>query len=112
MTSIPRYAIYYAPTPGSALNRFGAGLLGYDAFSGDDVAFPDGIAQAVPDWHDLTRDPRKYGFHATLKAPFVLAEGKGEAQLIDACATFAGKARPIPVITPVVNPISGFIAVV
>ena len=69
------------PAPGSDLDRFGAHLLGYDAFSGEDLPFPDGIAQAVPDWRELTQDPRKYGFHATLKAPMALADGKTEAEL-------------------------------
>jgi putative phosphonate metabolism protein len=109
MASFPRYAIYYVSAPGSDLDRFGAQLLGYDAFSGEPLPFPDGVA---PDWHDLTRDPRKYGFHATLKAPLSLAAGKTEAQLLAACETFAGKPRPIPVIRPVVDSISGFIAVV
>jgi putative phosphonate metabolism protein len=112
MANYPRYAIYYVPAPGSDLDRFGAALLGYDAFCGDDLPFSDGITQAVPDWHDLTQDPRKYGFHATLKAPFALAPGRVEAELIAACETFAGAARPIPVIIPVVKAISGFIAVV
>jgi hypothetical protein len=31
MANYPRYAIYYTATPGSALDRFGAALLGYDA---------------------------------------------------------------------------------
>ena len=69
MADYPRYAIYYTPAPGSDLDRFGAQLLGYDAFTGVDLPFPDSILQMSPDWHDLTRDPRKYGFHATLKAP-------------------------------------------
>ena len=112
MTSHPRYAIYYVPAPGSNLNGFGAGLLGYDALSGDDLPFPDSITGVVPDWHELTRDPRKYGFHATLKAPFALAPGHSEAELIAACEAFAATARPIPVITPMVRTISGFIAVV
>ena len=112
MTSYPRYAIYFVPEPGSDLNRFGAELLGCDAFSGDDLPFPDSITQAVPDWRDLTEDPRKYGFHATLKAPFALLPGRSEAELIAACEAFAVTARPIPVITPVVKAISGFIAVV
>ena len=30
---------------------------------------------ALPAWAELTREPRKYGFHATLKAPFRLAAG-------------------------------------
>jgi 2'-5' RNA ligase len=60
----------------------------------------------------LTTDPRKYGFHATLKAPLSLAQGKTEAELVAACEAFADKPRPIPLITPVVDSISGFIAVV
>jgi putative phosphonate metabolism protein len=112
VTSRPRYAIYYVPAPDGDLHRFGADLLGYDAGSGEEQPFPDGITQAVPDWHELTRDPRKYGFHATLKAPFALALGKSETELIAACEAFAGTARPIPVITPVVKAISGFVALV
>lgn len=111
MADNPRYAIYYAPPPGSDLDRFGAGLLGYDAFSGEDSPFPDGILQAVPDWRDLTSDPRKYGFHATLKAPMSLADGKTEAELLAACATFAATPRAIPEIRPVIGSIEGFIAV-
>jgi putative phosphonate metabolism protein len=112
MATFPRYAIYYVSTPGSDLDRFGAQLLGYDAVSGKDVPFPDGITQSVPDWRDLTRDPRKYGFHATLKAPLSLAPGRTESDLVAACKSFAATPRPIPVISPVVHAISGFIAVV
>jgi putative phosphonate metabolism protein len=108
----PRYAIYYTPEPGSDLDRFGAELLGYDATSGEDPAFPDGILQLAPDWRELTCDPRKYGFHATLKAPHALVPGKTEAELLAACEAFARTPQPIPVITPVVGSISGFIAVV
>jgi len=112
MANFPRYAIYYVSEPGSDLDRFGAQLLGYDAFSGEDLPFPDGVAQIAPDWQEVTRDPRKYGFHATLKAPLALAHGKTEAQLVTACEAFAAAPRPIPVIRPVVGSISGFIAVV
>jgi putative phosphonate metabolism protein len=109
MANYPRYAIYYAPTPDSALDRFGAQMLGYDAFGGDDLPFPDGV---TPDWRELTQDPRKYGFHATLKAPMALADGKTEVQLTAACEVFAAKARRIPIIAPIVDSISGFIAVI
>ena len=108
----PRYAIYFVSAPGSELDRFGAQLLGYDAFCGEDLPFPDDIMQMAPDWLDLTRDPRKYGFHATLKAPLSLADGRSEAGILAACQSFAERPRPIPVIKPVVNSISGFIAVV
>jgi putative phosphonate metabolism protein len=112
MANYPRYAIYYVPAPGSDLDRFGAHLLGYDAFGGGDLPFADGIEQAVPDWREMTQDPRKYGFHATLKAPMPLAPDASEAELLAACRTFAGTPRTIPVIRPVVDSISGFITVV
>src|ERR1700733_14586653 len=108
----PRYAIYYTSEPGGDLDRFGTELLGYDATTGEDVAFPDVVLRRAPDWRELTRDPRKYGFHATLKAPLALAPGKTEAELLAACEAFARTPRPIPVIKPVVGSISGFIAVV
>jgi putative phosphonate metabolism protein len=108
----PRYAIYFTPEPGSDFDRFGAELLGRDATTGQDLSFPAGTLQLAPDWRELTRDPRKYGFHATLKAPHSLAPGKTEAELLAACEAFARTPRSIPVISPVVGSISGFIAVV
>ena len=112
MTETPRYALYYAPPPRSELGRFGAHLLGYDAFSGKTLRLPVDIEQMLPDWGELTQDPRKYGFHATLKAPMWLADGKTEIELLAACASFAGSPRRIPVIKPVVNAIGDFIAIV
>ena len=112
MTGFPRYAIYFVPAADSDLYRFGADILGYDAFSGDDLPFPEGIVDTVPDWHELTRDPRKYGFHGTLKAPFALAAGSREADLIAACKDFCSRAHEVPAIQPVVRSISDFIAIV
>jgi putative phosphonate metabolism protein len=112
MSNYPRYAIYHAPAQASDLHRFGTAILGYDAASGDDAPFPADVIRAEPDWQDLTSDPRKYGFHATLKAPFSLAPGRTEAELLAACAAFAATPRAIPVIRPVVGSISGFIAVI
>jgi putative phosphonate metabolism protein len=109
MATYPRYAVYYAAEPGSALTHFGASLLGYDAYSGEEFPFPAGVP---PDWREQTEDPRKYGFHATLKAPMALAAGRTEAQLLAACELFADAARPVPLIRPVVDSISGFIAVI
>ncbi|MCS3497351.1 putative phosphonate metabolism protein [Bradyrhizobium japonicum] len=112
MTDFPRYAIYFAAGADSAVSRFGAELLGYDVYTGDEVPFPADASRVAPDWHDVTADPRKYGFHGTLKAPMALAPGRPEAELVAACAAFAGKARPMPSIRPVVDSISGFIAVI
>jgi putative phosphonate metabolism protein len=112
MTGFPRYAIYFAAGADNALSRFGAELLGYDAYTGDELPFPGDALRVAPDWRDITADPRRYGFHGTLKAPMALAPGRTEPELVAACATFAGKARPIPTIRPVVDAISGFIAVI
>lgn len=112
MANFPRYAIYYVPAADSDLYRFGAEVVGYDGFRGTDVSFPGEIIAAMPDWAELTRDPRKYGFHATLKAPFPMAAGKQEADLVATCQAFADKARTLPVIAPVIRAISGFAALV
>jgi len=112
MTSFPRYAIYFAAGRGSDLDAFGASLLGYDAWSGADMPVPENMTRLFPDWRELTQDPRQYGFHATLKAPMSLADGKTEGELLAACAFFAEAPRPVPAITATVDSISGFIAVV
>ncbi len=79
--SKPRYAVYYAPAADSALWRFGSTTLGYDALTGEDLPFavPPGCDPTL--WPAFTEEPRRYGFHATLKAPFELAEGRSEEQL-------------------------------
>jgi putative phosphonate metabolism protein len=112
MAHFPRYAIYYAPAQGSSLDQFGTEMLGYDAWIGSALPFPEGVLEKMPDWRELSEDPRTYGFHATLKAPMALADGQSERALLAACADFANTTRQIPVITPVVNSISGFLAVI
>ncbi|CCD84382.1 conserved hypothetical protein [Bradyrhizobium sp. ORS 285] len=112
MSGFPRYAIYYAPAPDTALSAFGTDLLGYDAWTGNERDFPRDILDVLPDWAELTADARKYGFHATLKAPFPLNDSRSEAELTTTCAAFAATPRPVPIIRPVVDAISGFIAVI
>ena len=50
MADFPRYAIYYVPAPGSDLDLFGAHCSATTRSSGEDLPFPDGILQAIPDW--------------------------------------------------------------
>jgi putative phosphonate metabolism protein len=105
----PRYAIYHVPAHDSALYRFGAEVIGYDAFTGEGCDFPQAL-RAFPDWTALTEDPRKYGFHGTLKAPFPLVATAREDALIAAVEKFS--ARGVPIITPVVDLLGDFIAIV
>lgn len=94
-TAVPRYAVYFAPAIESGLSRFGTGVIGYDAWSGRDVPFAPAVlgevnAELNADWH-----PRRYGFHATLKAPMVLADGFDEAGLLAFARTYAERTRPV-----------------
>src|SRR5689334_21552113 len=105
MSQYPRYAIYFVPSADSALYRFGARLLGYDSFSGKALPFADAIEAQLLDWKEISGDPRKYGFHATLKASMTLASSKTESELASVMQAFAQRPRAIPVTTPVVRAI-------
>jgi putative phosphonate metabolism protein len=109
--SLPRYAIYYTPPPSSRLARFGAGVLGYECHDGADVPHVKvgGIDSAVLAL--MTVEPRRYGFHATLKAPFHLGDAS-EAALTDACGAFAARYAPVPVGRLMVATIASFVALV
>ena len=91
----PRYAIYYAPEPGSALDTFGQtwlGLHGKDALT----AAVGKTAKLSADriW-DLTDSPRRYGFHGTLKPPFTLNPANSLDGLLAAARVFARSRVPI-----------------
>jgi putative phosphonate metabolism protein len=104
-----RFAIYYVPDPNSELYRFGASVLGYDCYGTGAVEFP---SEAGADWAGKVVVPRKYGFHATLKAPFRLAAGESLAALTADLDTFA-RAHPAVDVGPLrVAEIGSFIALV
>jgi ribose 1,5-bisphosphokinase len=65
---VPRYAIYFSPAPHSAWGRFGRAWF----------------ARETP----LVQAPRRYGFHATLKAPFSLAANARLGELTAALDRF------------------------
>ena len=108
----PRSAIYFIPAADSALYRFGAAVLGYDCYTGNDVGFPGSLPMETAAWRDLTREPHRYGFHATLKAPFQLAKGADEPALIDAFPAFCRSIESVPAFAPIVASLAGFIAIV
>jgi len=104
----PRYAIYFVPAAQSQLYRYGSSIVGYDCYTGSDVGFPDGALN----WNELTASPRRYGFHATLKAPFYLSPSCTEKQLVNAVQSFAGLGHAIHTFAPTVRLLGGFFAVV
>lgn len=86
--SYSRFAIYYVP-PKGPLADFGAAWLGWDVVRGCEARQPD-----VPDLHDITMTPRKYGFHGTLKPPFRLIGGRTAADLEQATSLLAASLAP------------------
>jgi hypothetical protein len=109
---LPRYAIYFVPPAETEFFRFGSAVLGYDCYTGGSIGRP-AILDAEPElWDRLTAEPRRYGFHATLKAPFNLAPSYREAQLVSALHSFAGLGHAISALTPAVQMLSGFAAIV
>jgi putative phosphonate metabolism protein len=109
--SAPRYAIYFVPAPETPLYRTGAALLGYDVYSGKPLPFPGGLALGYDDWFALTSEPRVYGFHATLKAPFRLAPGRTAEELAAQLRTFAAAREPVAIM-PAVRTIGSFAALI
>lgn len=79
-----RHAVYYAPLHGSLFHDLGSRWVGRDAFTGAACTHPDVAGIAV-----VTADPRRYGFHATLKPPFALRETVTDEALLRAVAALA-----------------------
>jgi putative phosphonate metabolism protein len=90
-----RYAIYFSPDRKSPLGIFGRQWLGYDAESGETVEQTGLATLSRQRLAEITAEPRRYGFHATLKAPFVLAEGRGVDELSAAMEAFAAQRRSV-----------------
>lgn len=107
-----RYAIYHAPDPESAWWKFGAAWLGRDERTGRALprAMPAQLAR--DEFARMTDEPRRYGFHGTLKAPFRLADGVSECQLLSRVAQLAEGLKPIPLGTLLPLWMDGFLALV
>ncbi|MGR3616581.1 MAG: DUF1045 domain-containing protein [Paracoccaceae bacterium] len=110
MKHYTRFAIYYAP-PQGALAQFGAQWLGWDAAAGALVDHPD-IPHLPRPLSELTRRPRKYGFHGTLKPPFRLANGTTPDALSDALGTLTARLEPVVADGLVLRRIGSFLALV
>lgn len=100
-----RYALYFSP-PQGAFAETAAHWLGRDALSGTTVVQPDPALWAV------TQSARRYGFHATLKAPFRLAPSVGRDDLIAAVTGFASSCEPLILDGLHLAVLQGFLALV
>jgi putative phosphonate metabolism protein len=109
--SSPRYAVYFTPSPGSTLAQFGNGVLGYDCAGATDIPHLklDGVdSRALV---EATREPRRYGFHATLVAPFYL-KNHTEEDVVAALDAFAPRHAAMTIGRLVVAVLGRFIALV
>jgi putative phosphonate metabolism protein len=92
---MPRYAIYFAPAHGSPWWEFGSRWLGRDEFQ-DIPRVQLAMAQIGPaELLEITAQPRRYGFHATLKAPFRLRDGYTVGKLTTRLHALAATLKPV-----------------
>jgi phosphonate metabolism protein PhnN/1,5-bisphosphokinase (PRPP-forming) len=98
MTDTARYALYFAPAMNSAWWTAGSHWLGRDADTGSADCPQPSIAGMPPEaFRQITADPRRYGFHATLKAPFRLNEAFSETHLLAMAQAFAAEQQPLQI---------------
>jgi Protein of unknown function (DUF1045) len=106
-----RFAIYFAPPAANALNQRAAEWLGRDPSSEVPV---EAHGTGVDPLHlrGVTRSARRYGFHATVKAPFALAHGTTLAKLEEALEFFTRRLEGVAVGPVELRLLDGFLALV
>lgn len=102
-----RIAIFFAPSFDHPLWQAGSQWLGRDA-NGDHESFV-GLEEQLTD-PDLTESPRRYGFHATLKPPFVLKSGDEAEEIAQAARAIAAQVPAFQMPTLSVQILDGFLA--
>jgi ribose 1,5-bisphosphokinase len=90
-----RYALYFTPSPASPWHAAGSSWVGRDAVSGGLLQQPAIFGVPAELFARLTQDARRYGFHATLKAPFRLADGANPERLLDMVTAFCASQQAI-----------------
>lgn len=108
MDDFKRYAVYFTPPP-SALAVFGASWLGWDVASGREVE-QISAAELPKPIDQITKQPRPYGFHATLRPPIALPFGIQGADFIDATRQLAKDLSPISKVELSLSKIGSFFA--
>ena len=107
-----RYAIYYAPDQKSPWWGFGSSWLGRDRARDPSLSRPRVCGLDEEGMDAITAQPRRYGFHATLKAPFRLRQGITVGDLLARLRTFAATRRAVALgpLAPIC--LDGFVALV
>jgi hypothetical protein len=105
MTPGSRVAVYYAPLPEDPLFAGSVTWLGRDPESGAPAPQPD-----VAGLGEVTVEPRRYGFHATLKPPMRLRPDVSWNALVDATTELARGVAPFALPPLAIAEIHGFLA--
>lgn len=105
-----RYALYFTPSPESLWSAVGNHWLGRNAETGQVCAQPEIAGLSKEQFSSMTADARRYGFHATLKAPFRLADGFTEADLLKMAEAFCAAQKPIALREPYIDLDRDFLA--
>jgi putative phosphonate metabolism protein len=100
-----RVAVYYAPQADDPLFIEGATWLGRDPESGAPAPQPD-----IQDIGEVTAEPRVYGFHATLKPPMRLKDGRQWFDVVEAATQVANRVAPFELPRLAVSDVHGFLA--
>lgn len=104
-----RVALYFAPPAGGPLMREANAWLGRDPDLDVELTPPTGIEIEPSRLRRIAASPRHYGFHATLKAPFRLRDGKTLRELKEAMTALAA-AQPTFPLPLRVGELAGFLA--
>lgn len=111
MKQFRRFAIYFAPRDGALLDAI-EHWLGRSARAGITVTALElpALAGGDSDLSALTADPRRYGCHATLKAPFRLAPTQTLPALRQALSDYSAQRAPITLEGLNISQIGSFVA--
>ena len=102
-----RYAVYYAPREGAFAVRVNEWL---GRAPGNHHDLPQAVLPGVGDPRNMTAEPRRYGFHGTIRAPFRPAEGVDEDQIRATVMELAARMMPITCDGLRVEILQGFVA--
>ena len=107
-----RVAVFFTPPAHHPLTATAANWLMRDAFSGESFAAMAGDGFDAEALTVLTAEPRRYGFHATMKPPFRLAGGTSLADAETLLAEFCREALPCSLPMPRIATLGPFFALV
>jgi putative phosphonate metabolism protein len=102
-----RVAIYFTPPADHRLTTAATLWLGRDAFTGRPMPTPPDATVGVG---TITAEPRRYGFHATMKAPFRLPRDRTLAELDRVLAAFCACIAPIKAMQLKIERLGSFFA--